>query len=339
LRHFGTVENAWIASHPELRVAGLSDAVANRFVEERKNIHPPQELEMMQRARVTCALYSSPQYPTSLGQLYDAPFILYVRGRLPENWSRALAVVGTRKLTAYGMQITAPIIADLIRFESIIVSGLAIGIDALAHTAALDAGGVTIAVLGGGVDRATVGPRQNYLLAESIVTHGGALISEYPVHARPNKSSFPQRNRIIAGLSRGVLVIEAPQASGSLITAKIALDENREVFAVPGSITNPSARGSNSLIQRGAHVALSGSDVAEVLQFSEGASRGREVSGPALTDTEQMLYSLVTADPLHADELARTAKLDIGETLRTLVLMELKGCIAQVGPLQYVRSW
>lgn len=340
LRYFGTNENGWIAHGKDLRAAGLSDAVVNRFLHERSCVSPDQEWERMRRENVSVILSGDSQYPTLLKELYDAPFALFVRGRLPNTWSTALAVVGTRRLTTYGMQIAGPIVSELVDHGFVIISGLAIGIDAVAHTAAVQRKGVTLAVLGGGIDVASVQPKRNAYLAEQMIEHGGCLISEYPVGTRPMRTSFPQRNRIIAGCARGVLVIEAPRSSGALITAKIALDENREVFAVPGAITNPAAAGANLLLQRGAHVVLSGQDIADYF----GMVRSRDATpstAPAPSDldpAERALYECLSSDPIHADTLAVRAKLDIEVTLRTLVIMELKGVAAHTGPLTYILS-
>lgn len=340
LRYFGTSEHVWSAHGKDLRAAGLSDAIVNRFLNERSTVSPDQELERMRREDVRIILWSDQEYPPHLKELYDAPFALFVRGVLPQVWSTALAVVGTRRLTAYGMHITPLIVSELVNHGFVIVSGLAIGIDALAHAATVQNKGITLAVLGGGIDRATVQPRHNAYLAEQLIEHGGCLISEYPVGTPPMRTSFPQRNRIIAGLSVGVLVIEAPRSSGALITARIALDENREVFAVPGAITNPAAAGSNYLLQRGAHVVLSGQDIAEYFGLA-GARAVKPATHRApseLDPVQAALYACLSSDPVHADTLAARAQLDIEVTLRTLVIMELKGIAAHTGPLTYVRA-
>ncbi|HYU64864.1 MAG TPA: DNA-processing protein DprA, partial [Candidatus Paceibacterota bacterium] len=187
-------------------------------------------------------------YPKLLSQIHQPPKMLYYRGNISLFQTPCLAVVGTRKLTPYGQEATRFLVHDLIKASCTIVSGLALGIDAAAHTAALEAGGNTIAVLGSGIDDESIYPRTNFNLAHKILNHNGLIVSEYPEGTKAQHFTFPARNRIISGLSRGVVVIEADRESGALITAQFALEQNRDVFAIPGSIFAPRSIGTNSLI-------------------------------------------------------------------------------------------
>ena len=203
-------------------------------------------------------------YPSLLGQVYDPPKELFVRGHIPLNIN-CLAVIGSRKCSDYAKQVVQSIIPKLVKQDIVIISGLARGIDSLAHQATIDAGGQTIAVLGSGMDKQSFYPPENWYLGQSILKNNGCIISEYPDKTRPTKYSFPCRNRIIAGMAVGTLVIEAGTKSGTLITAQYALDNGREVMAIPQNIDSPTAKGVNHLIKQGAHLITCASDVLRIL--------------------------------------------------------------------------
>ena len=225
-------------------------------------------LERLNKENITTISINDPAYPALLKEINDPPFVLFIRGKLPNTNSPTLGVVGTRKLTPYGKSACQEIVGPLVNQGIVIVSGLALGIDGVAHQVAVDNNSPTIAVLGGGVDKKTVSPPSHRDLAEKIITTGGAVISEYPPGFTPTVYSFPARNRIIAGLSLGTLVIEAAEKSGALITAKCALDYNRDVFAVPHTITSPTGIGPNNLIKMGAKVVTKASDIIESLSLT-----------------------------------------------------------------------
>src|SRR5579883_2252988 len=264
-RAFGTLAAAWSAAPGELEGAGIEERSVRAIVAARATSAPERELAALQRAGVTAFTWNDAGYPALLKESFDRPPLLYVRGTIDKADDLALAVVGTRRMSAYGRQATEQIVGDLVRSGITIISGLARGVDATAHTAALRAGGRTLAVLPCGVD--IVYPAAHERLARQIID-AGALVSEHPPGTRPQKDSFPRRNRIIAGLALGVVVTEAPAGSGALLTAKLAADDNRDVFAVPGSIFSPMSAGTNALIQEGAKLTASAADVLAELNLS-----------------------------------------------------------------------
>jgi DNA processing protein len=268
-----------------------------------------------------------------LRDIEQPPPVLYVRGEWLEEDNFAVAVVGTRRVTAYGRQITEELSAYLAAHGVTIISGLARGVDAIAHSAALQAGGRTAAVFGSGVDR--IYPPENRALAGQIMSRG-ALISDYPPGTAPEGSNFPPRNRIISGLSIATIVVEAGETSGALITAEFAAEQGREVFAVPGSILAPQSKGTNRLIQNGALPLLSPDDVLQALDLSRvGEQKAARRILPA-DDVELQLMNTLGSEPLHVDEIRSQTGLPVEKVSAALVMMELKGMVRQVGGMQYV---
>ncbi len=274
-------------------------------------------------------------YPTLLKEIHDLPYTLFVRGSLPQN-DFMLGVVGTRMATHYGRQIVEQIVAPLARAGMVIVSGLALGIDALAHDITVREHGTTLAVLGGGCDRASIYPTSNRGLAERIVESGGALVSEYPPKTLAMPFHFPTRNRIISGMSRGVFVIEAAEDSGSLITAKHALDQNREVFTVPGDITRDTSKGPNNLLKMGAHPVLCAEDILEVLNLQELKATAEARKIVPDDPFEERVLAHMGSDAIHIDELIRATQFDAAKLSSTLTLMEMKGKVRHIGGMHYV---
>ncbi|MFH1639032.1 MAG: DNA-processing protein DprA [Chloroflexota bacterium] len=332
-KYFLSLENAWQARPDELKQAGLDSRTVAAILSCRTGISPEAEMEKLARYGVSVFSYHDEGYPARLKEIYDYPPVLYVRGKiLPEDeW--CLGVVGTRRATAYGRQVTEEIVADLVQNRITIISGLARGIDSIAHRAALEADGRTIAVFGSGVN--VVYPAENTELARRIVEHG-ALISEYPLSTAPRAEHFPRRNRILSGLCLGVLVTEAGDSSGALITAQLALEQNREVFAVPGSILSPASRGTNDLIQEGAKLVKSYMDILEELNLTT-VSRQIEMKEviPA-SDIEAQLLRFLSAEPVHIDEICRQSALPIATVNSTLAMMELKGLVKSSGGMNYI---
>ena len=241
--------------------------------------------------------------------------------------------MGTRRATVYGRQVTEEIVADLARSRITIVSGLAKGIDSVAHHSALEAGGRSIAVFACGLD--IVYPAENANLARSIIQQG-ALISEYPLGTRPKADNFPRRNRIMSGLSLGVLIVEAGETSGAMITAHLALEQNREVFAIPGSILSPASRGTNHLIQEGAKLVRDYTDILEELNLTAVAQQIEMKEIIPASDTESLLLKQLSAEPTHIDEVCRSSGLPMSMVSSTLAMMELKGLVKQVATMSYV---
>lgn len=267
LTYFNSMENAWSAEIKEFKQAGLTELIIEQIRKKRPRINPDCEMERLDKQGINLITIQNKNYPELLKEIYAPPAALYIRGHL-QSTDKCLGIVGTRKLSVYGSQITPLITADLSESGLIIVSGLAKGIDTIAHQTALKTNNRTIAVLGSGVDRASVYPFINQGLAEKI-SQNGAVISEFPIGMQPLAQNFPQRNRIISGLSLGVLVIEAPEKSGALITARDALDQNRDVFAIPGPISSQNSLGPNNLIKMGAKLVNNADDILQELNIDK----------------------------------------------------------------------
>ncbi len=279
-----------------------------------------------------------PEYPSLLREIDDPPFALYVRGKLPLNTACTIGIVGTRRGTQYGKLVAARLASQLALKGIIVVSGLAAGIDAAAHQGALDVGGHTVAVLGCGLDVSY--PKTNQPLFERIAVEGTAM-SEYSLGTRPAKWTFPQRNRILSGLCRGVVVVQAPARSGSLITARLALEQGREVFAVPGNITTATSAGTNGLIRQGAKIVETIDDVLEefpdLRSMADRAPTVEEAEEPSLGVRERRVYDLISLDPVHVDDIIARADLSPTEASHVLLLLQLEDLIAEVDGGRYVR--
>ncbi len=333
LQAFGDVEQAWHAPADALYAAGLDRRTLENFLETRARVDLAKEAQRVAALGARVLTWESPDYPRLLREIPDAPPVLYVRGELKPEDEWAVAVVGTRRASAYGQEVTRRLVADLARAGITIVSGLARGIDAVAHRTALEVGGRTLAVLGCGIDR--VYPPEHRDLARRIAEQG-AVITEYPVGTEPEAGNFPPRNRIISGLSLGVLVTEAGQDSGALITADYAAEQGRDVFAVPGSILAAGCRGTNRLIQDGAKLVLEAADILRELNLTMVTQQAEARQTLPVTETESLLLAHLGAEPLHVDELTRAVGLPVSQVISTLTMMELKGLVRQVGGMKYV---
>jgi len=331
--HFGSLQDAWKAPENKLKQAGLDSRSIDALLLLRPKISLDAEIEKLARYKVKVLACEDPSYPPRLKQIYDYPPVLYVRGNLLSQDEPCLAVVGTRRPTIYGRQVTEEIVTDLARNRITIVSGLARGIDSIAHRAALDAGGRTVAVFASGLD--IVYPAENVKLAQAIMENG-ALLSEYPLGIRPKAENFPLRNRIMSGLSLGVLVVEAGERSGALITAHQAVEQNREVFAIPGSILSPSSKGTNRLIQEGAKLVHDFADILEELNLTMVTQQLEIKEFQPAGETESVILKQLTSEPNHIDEICRRSGLTIPEVSSTLAMLELKGIARQVGNMNYV---
>jgi len=277
-------------------------------------------------------------YPANLKNISDTPPLLYMRGDLLPEDQKAIAVVGSRTFTSYGRKATERIVGHLAELEVTIVSGLARGIDAYAHRAALKAGGRTLAVFGCGLDR--IYPSENRTLAQEILS-SGAWLSEFPLGTEPLGANFPRRNRLISGLSLGVVVVEAGEKSGALLTAKEALEQNREVFAVPGDITKPTSRGTNFLIKQGAKLVTGLEDILEELKglgIKSEVKKAREKRQLSLSSEERKLYEALGETPFHIDKLAEAIERKTSEVSATLLGLELKGLVRQLPGKRFVRE-
>lgn len=303
------------------------------YEKERKRIDPDKEFELLTKGDIKIVTVLDKKYPKPLKEIAHPPFLLYVRGSLDILSSQCFGIVGTRALTDYGRRATPKIAGEIAKAGFTIASGLARGIDTLAHQAALDAKKPTIAVLGCGLSWNVFYPPQNRKLAGEIIAGGGAIISEYGFNMNSSPITFPQRNRIISGLSRGVLVVEADIKSGALITARCAVDQNRDVFAVPGSIFSPVSVGTNLYIKKGAKPVTSAEDILTEYGISYNDTRRAIVPE---NETEAKILKILSHEPVHIDEIIRRSGYDVGAIQATLVMMELSDKIKNIGGNRYV---
>lgn len=330
---FGSPEAAWNASPEAMAQAGLSRKIVTAFQRLRKDVSLEQVWERLQSLNVQVLTWDDESYPRNLKEIDQPPPVLYVRGSLTPEDEWAVAIVGTRRVTAYGRQVAEEVAATLARNGVTIISGLARGVDSIAHQAALNAGGRTLAVLGNGVD--LIYPPENRKLTSQI-TERGALISDYALGTPPDGVNFPPRNRIISGLSLAVIVVEAGQTSGALITAGFAAEQGRDVFAVPGNINAPQSKGANRLIRDGAMPLLNPQDVLEALNLTMVVEHQAVRVALPTDPVESRLYKLLSHEPKHVDEIRAQADMPIEVVSATLVMMELKGMVRQVGGMNYV---
>ncbi len=331
----GSPEAAWKARPALLAEVGLDRRTIEALVAARVRVDLEREMEKLQRLEVTMLTLEDPDYPRPLRNIADPPPVLYLRGELLPGDELAVAVVGTRMPTVYGRQAAELFARGLAENGVTVVSGLAKGIDTHAHRAALEGGGRTLAVLGSGLD--IIYPGENRKLAAEIAERG-AVVSEFPLGTQPDGVNFPRRNRIISGLSLASLVVEAGETSGALITAEFALEQGRDVFAVPGNIFSPASRGPNRLISEGAKPACELRDLLEELNL-ETAVEQREARGAIPeSETEVAVLRCLGHEPLHIDEIRRAVCLPMAVVSSTLTMLELKGLARQAGGMNYVRG-
>lgn len=335
LSYYGDIESAWSADDAQLQKLGLDKRARSNLRTARATLDLDRELEKVLAKNITLLHWDSQDYPSYLREVDAPPPLLYVVGSLEDIDRWAVAVVGTRRVTPYGRQITQELVTGLVRNGVTIISGLARGIDAIAHKTALDHGGRTIAVLGSGPDN--IYPPEHRDLARQIVRDRGAVISEFALGTEPEAKNFPPRNRIISGLSLGVVVVEAGARSGAGITAQFALEQGREVFAVPGNVNSPASRGTNRLIQLGeAKLVADAEDVLEELNLSMVFEHTAAQKALPETSEEAALFEYLSGEPVHVDTLSRATGLSSQEVSSTLTLLELKGIVRQVGSMNYV---
>jgi len=339
VEYFGTPQKVLSASLKELSVIpGLNKETISSLTQKAYKIDIKEDLRRIDELNIGVIHFRHPLYPANLEMIFDPPFLLYLKGGLRKEDTDALAIVGTRRATTYGKLIARRLARELARKGITIVSGLARGIDTAAHQGALEVGGRTIAVLGSGLD--VIYPGENKRLAEEIVQRG-AVISEYPLGTQPDTHHFPQRNRIISGLSKGVLVVEAPLRSGALITADFALEQGREVFAVPGNVTSPNSQGTNRLIKEGAKLVESVEDILEELEFSclKRENKGaldREIL--SLFSEERKIFNLLEEEPVHIDLLINKSNLPASRVGELLMKLQMKGLVRELPGKLFVRD-
>ena len=338
IEHFGSAADT-LQAHPDAlhEVEGIGPKIVAALQAAKPSDRALQELERARKLNVTLLPLDSPNYPTALRQIYDPPAVLYVRGQLPQalhqafDALRALGVVGTRDASPYALTLTRKLATELATQGVVITSGLALGVDTAAHEGALAApDGQTVAVLGSGVD--VIYPSQNQNLAKRIIQGGGAVVSEYPLGTSPRAENFPGRNRIINGLSRGIIVVEAGKKSGALITAEYAAEEGRTVFAIPGQVGDPRAHGTLELLKQGAVLTTSSQDIIDEFGWQKDSPAVTEpritAPPPALTATEQDIVDAIKrlGSPT-LDDLAHAANLTASAILPVLMRLELRGFV------------
>ena len=346
LRQFGSPDLVFRASLPQLEACQLPSEPAQALVH--KKAFPRAEKELAGIRKIPgCSLlnWTEPEFPQNLLQIYDPPVLLYVRGDPQILNLPSLSIVGTRKPTLYGTQMAQRLGRELAARGLVVVSGMARGIDAIGHQGAMDAHGRAIGVLGTGID--VCYPKENKKLYEKVLERG-AIISEFPLRTHPAPENFPVRNRIVAGLPLGVVVVEGAQYSGSLITARLAMEFGREVFGVPGNVTQPVSFAPNQLIKQGAKLVTCGEDVIEELPTPVRAALVKAeqpeteqrnlLAGAALNGSEKKLYELLTAEqPVHIDDIVERSGLNSSEVLATLFTLEMQGIVRQLPGKQFCK--
>lgn len=338
LEAFGTAERVLAAGDDELAdIDGVSTGIIKALRECRTNPEIERELEKLSGADMQIITWNAPEYPQSLKNIFDPPPFLYVRGKLLPGDCNAIAVVGSRRASDYGLRAANDISRELAQAGLTVISGMAAGIDSAAHRAALTAKGRTIAVLGCGAD--VCYPAENRRLYERIMENG-AVVSEYAPGTGPDSYHFPARNRIISGLARGILVVEAGPKSGSLITARLALDQGRDVFAVPGSIYSYKTKGANQLIRSGACLVETGRDIVETLGLNTASTPARAPAPDpeTLAPEDRSVYESIDDDPVHIDRLISRMNLSSSTVSAALLELELGGFIRQLPGKHFVRS-
>jgi DNA processing protein len=351
IEHFGSPQAAYMASLTELESCGVPARVAQAIFAQAALKEAEKEVQEVSKADCELIAYDSEEYPPLLKQIPDAPLLLYVRGDVKVLSQYAVAVVGSRRPSAYGSSVAHRLAHDLAQRQLVVVSGLARGVDSAAHRGALEAKGKTVAVLGSGID--VIYPRENKKLADEIVK-SGAVISEFPLGTGPTPENFPIRNRIISGLSLGVVVVEAAEYSGSLITARLALEQNREVFAVPGNITSAQSFGPNHLIKQGAKLVDQWMDVIEEFpaevrmqllppaEASEGEPMGAQavtLFEASLAPDQKAVFETLRADQTSfVDEIVGAAKIPHPRVLAALLELEMNGLIRQLPGKNFIRK-
>lgn len=342
LKVFGSGEGVWNATSKDIKsMTNMHEDDIYKFIKTRNIDKVYEYIEKAYKLGAKYITYKSSKYPELLKKIDLPPIGFYVLGELPEDNLPKVAFVGSRRCTEYGSSCCYNISKELAGKNIVIVSGMATGIDSMAHKGAIDAGGKTIAVVGTGID--VCYPSNNRGLMENIIKNG-CVISEFPLGTKPNSYNFPQRNRIISGLSQAVAVIEAASRSGTLITANFALDYGRDVFALPGNITSKFSEGTNNLIKEGAFPLTSGKDILEVLNIDDRTVENKDLEKNSkknifsLASDEKLVYDCIDLNFVNIEEIITKTGLDIKTTQYILTMLELKGLIRKISGERYTKS-
>ncbi len=339
LKKFGDPEKVFNAPVSEIAaVDGIRKETLKAIANKKFKDDPYRELEKVKSCGARIVTFNDPEYPVPLKEIHDPPMILYMKGaEIPQN-KTFVAIVGSRNATHYGLKAAEEFGQGIARRGLGVVSGMAMGIDASSHWGCISGKGFTVGVLGCGID--VVYPAQNRKLFDKII-ESGTLITEFPVGTSPSPPNFPKRNRIISGLSRGVLVVEATKNSGSLITASMALEQGRDVYAVPGNIESFKSRGCHFLIKHGAMLAENADDIMEGMGLNYPGMTKSDTfikkDLPEMSEVEKTIYNIVGEYPMHIDQIQKNGRISMGDLSGTLTKMELKGIIKQLPGKMFVR--
>ena len=338
IKYFGTAENAWKAKSEEIsKVLNLSHKISSRICEEKNNINLNRELDLLDRYKTKILTIEDDLYPKNLKEIYNPPPLLYFKGNIIKDDKNSISIVGSRKASYYGKMVAENLSKDLASVGLTIISGMARGIDTVAHRGALSVNGRTIAVLGCGIDY--IYPPENRRLAREI-EESGAIITEFPFSTLPEKQNFPRRNRIISGLSLGTVVVEAAEKSGALITADFALEQGREVFAVPGNITSTLSRGTHNLIKQGAKLVSNYHDILEELSTiveQKPEEQKININQYSLSEEEKIIYEIINNEPIQIDEIIEESKLSASKVSEILLNLELKDLIKEIEGKKFIK--
>ncbi|MFA7209750.1 MAG: DNA-processing protein DprA [Parcubacteria group bacterium] len=337
MAYFDSPEKIWNAPSEALAASGVGEALASKISAQRSDIDPEQEWQRLEKENIEMIIETDDRYPRLLKEIPTAPYILYMKGEIDLN-APMVSIVGSRKYTDYGSRAAYAFAKGLAKAGITVVSGMAYGIDSIAHRGALDGGGKTIAVLGDSLDDKNIYPTSNFRLSREIAA-SGCLLSDYPIETPAGiPGNFPARNRIIAGLSSGTLVIEAGEKSGTLITSNLALEFNRDVFAVPGPIFSPQSVGTNDLIKKGAKTVTGIQDILEELNLERIAEKSQAPAKIPSSKEEEAVLRLLSNEPVHIDNISKDSKLGTATVASTLAMMEIKGWTRNIGGQNYILS-
>lgn len=335
LEYFKDPKVAWEADIKQIREIGIPQPVVDLLVETRKNLEPTKMLQDLEKQGIKWTTIFDDSYPKKLLQIYDPPVVIYYKGEFLPKDDKAIAIVGTRKMSGYGKMVTNQFATALSGYGFTIVSGLARGVDSEAHWSAIKSGGRTIAVLGGGLNQ--IYPPENIVLTDQIVGGKGVVMSEFPPEYPSMPGNFPARNRVISGLSLAVLVTEAASDSGSLITARLALEQGRDVFAIPGPINSDLSKGPTELIRDGARIVSEPGEILEELGMEEALSTMNQVSREDLSQEEQKILEYLKNENRHIDEIGRNLNFSAAQVSGILLKMEISGLVRNLGGGVYCR--
>ena len=340
LEHFKSASNVFGASSGEFKkIEGINSKIVSGIDEIKDSNKLKEELELIEKHNVTAVTINDKNYPKNLKEIYDPPIVLYVKGDVLPCDDTAVGIVGSRRASYYGLSFAERIGYELANLGITVASGMARGIDTKAHRGVLCAKGRTIAVLGSGLNN--IYPPENKRLSEEIA-QSGAVVSEFPLNAKPLAGNFPRRNRIISGLSLGIVVVEAARNSGALITARLGLEQGREIFSVPGRVDSRGSYGTNQLIKDGAKLLNTVDDILEELKprLKEklGAAKEENFTPKRLNEIETSIYNILTTEPMHVEDIVRNNNLELNRTLSYLLQLELKGLIRKLPGELFVRK-